>query len=472
MIFTTYKFFAFLIIVLAVYRLLNYLKFQPIAKIWLILASFYFYAQGAGDFFPFFIATVFFNYVIGSTLIGTKDERNRKFLLALGLAENIGLLGYFKYANFFVENINYLTKANISLGHIILPIGISFFTFQLIAYLVDCYRGETSDYSILDYLLFISFFPQLIVGPIVHHKDIVPQFESELQSRFNKDRFFLGLFVFSIGCAKKVLLADPLTNYAKVFFANVGAHGVLDAWLSTFAYTFSYYFDLSGYADMAIGMGYLFNVRLPENFNSPYKARNFREYWRRWHMSLSKFLSDYIFRSIYKRGDGSFKFYLAVMTTFFVSGFWHGAGWNFIVWGIVNGIFVSMAHFMYRRKWSLPFGLAWALTFSGVLATRILFVSKGLKAALAAYKKLFDFSIFANMSMGQILYELGKFASYNAYTIFILIIAMAIAFFARNTREITEDFTLQYKHAVIIAILLTICLVQMTIVSDFLYFQF
>lgn len=472
MIFTSYSFFIFLIVVLLVYRLLNYLKLVPVAKIWLILASFYFYAQGAKEFLPFFMGSVFFNYIIGSTLIVTEDKRNRKFLLALGLIQNLGLLGYFKYANFFVENYNFITKSNFDLGTIILPIGISFFTFQLIAYLVDCYRGETKEYSVIDYLLFITFFPQLIVGPIVHHKDMVPQFESEQQSKFNKENFFLGLFIFSIGCGKKVMLADPLTSYAKNFFASVNDFNSLDAWLSSLSYTLSYYFDLSGYADMAIGMGLLFNVRLPENFNSPYKARNFREYWQRWHMTLSRFLSNYVFRSVFKKGSGSFNFYFAVMTTFFVSGFWHGAGWQFIIWGIVNGIFVCMAHFMIRRKWSLPKPLAWFLTFLGVVGTRILFVSHGMKSAMDVYRKLFDFSIFANMNFKDILYTLGKFVSYNGYTILILIIAMGIAFFAKNTREITEDFTLEYKHAVVIGVLLVISLLQMTIVSDFLYFQF
>lgn len=472
MIFTSYGFFVFLIIVLAVYRLLNYFKFEPVAKIWLILASFYFYGQGGKDFLPYFVGSVFFNYIIGSTLIVTEDLRSKKFLLVLGLVENLGLLGYFKYANFFVDNYNALVGGNLSIGKIILPIGISFFTFQLIAYLVDCYRGETKEYSVVDYLLFITFFPQLIVGPIVHHKDIVPQFQSQQQSKFDRDKFFLGLFIFAIGCGKKVLLADPLTSFAKPFFANVSEYGFFHGWLSALSYTLSYYFDLSGYADMAIGMGLLFNVHLPENFNSPYKARNFRDYWRRWHMTLSKFLSDYVFRSVYKKGDKSFKFYFAVMTTFFVSGFWHGAGWQFIVWGIVNGIFVCMAHFMYRRKWSLPSGLAWFLTFAGVVGTRILFVSKGLRGSIAVYRSLFDVSGFANMGLSEILFELGKFASYNAYTILVLIIAMGIGFFARNTREITEDFSLGYKHAVIIAVLLVVSLIQMSIVSDFLYFQF
>lgn len=472
MIFTTYRFFGFLIVVLSGYRLLNFLKFEPVAKLWLVLASFYFYAQGAKEFWPFFVGSVFFNYIIGTSLISTESKRSRKFLLIIGLGENLALLGYFKYANFFVNNYNILMKTHHDIGKIILPIGISFFTFQLIGYLVDCYRGKTKEYSVMDYLLFITFFPQLIVGPIVHHAEMVPQFESKQQSKFNKERFFLGLFIFAIGCGKKILLADPLTNYAQIFFADVASYGMLDTWLSSISYTISYYFDLSAYADMAIGMGYLFNVKIPENFDSPYKARNFRDYWRRWHMTLSRFLSDYVYRSIHKKGDSSLKFYFAVMVTFFVSGFWHGAGWNFIVWGLINGIFVCMAHFMQRRNWKLPGGLAWFLTFSGVVGVRIMFVANGLKDSFRVYGKLFDLSEFSGMDLSQVLFEIGKFASYNIHTILVLIMGMGIAFFAKNTREITENFTLNYKHAVVIGVLLAIALVQMSIVSDFLYFQF
>lgn len=472
MIFTTYRFFGFLIVVLSGYRLLNYLKFEPVAKLWLVLASFYFYSQGAKDFWPFFVGSVFFNYIIGTSLITTENKRSRKLLLLIGLAENIALLGYFKYANFFVNNYNIVMKTHHDIGKIVLPIGISFFTFQLIGYLVDCYRGKTKEYSVMDYLLFITFFPQLIVGPIVHHAEMVPQFESDQQSKFNKERFFLGLFIFALGCGKKILLADPLTNYAQIFFADVTSYGMLDTWLSSISYTISYYFDLSAYADMAIGMGYLFNVRIPENFNSPYKARNFRDYWRRWHITLSRFLSDYVYRSIHKKGDSSLKFYFAVMATFFVSGFWHGAGWNFIAWGLINGVFVCMAHFMQRRNWKLPDRLAWFLTFTGVVGARIMFVSNGLRDSFRVYGKLFDFSEFSGMGLSELLFEIGKFASYNIHTILVLIVGMAIAFFAKNTREITENFTLNYKHAVVIGVLLAIALIQMSIVSDFLYFQF
>lgn len=472
MIFTSYSFFAFLIIVYLTYRLLNKLGYITIGKLWLILASFYFYYKGSGEFFVFFLGSVFFNYVIGSTLVRLEDEKSRKFLLIIGLFENLALLGYFKYANFFIDNINIVLGSNIHLEKIILPIGISFFTFQLIGYIVDCYKGNVDEYSVIDYLLFITFFPQLIVGPIVHHSDIVPQFKDEKQPLFNKRNFFMGLFIFSIGCGKKVLLADPLTNYAKVFFQDVASHNMLDAWLSSLSYTLSYYFDLSGYADMAIGMGLFFNVKLPENFNSPYKATNFRDYWRRWHMSLSNFLGKYVFRNVFRKDWGSFGFYLATMITFLVSGFWHGAGWHFIVWGLVNGALVCISNYIIRSDIKFPKVLAWPVTFLFVILTRILFVSNSLSHARESFRTLVDTSVFSGMNLVNILGRLKEFASYNFSTILTLLIAMAIAFFARNTRELTEDFKLSYKHALAIGALITISLVQMTVVSDFLYFQF
>lgn len=472
MIFTSYSFFGFLIVVFLVYRLLQHFKFKPVADIWLILSSFYFYYKGAQEFFVYFLGSVFFNYVIGTTLLRTDDKKNRKFLLFIGLFQNLALLGYFKYANFFVDTINAVANLNIGLRDIALPIGISFFTFQLIAYIVDCYNHEAEGYSVVDYLLFITFFPQLIVGPIVHHSDIVPEFQAEDQPLFNKHNFFLGLFIFAIGCGKKILLADPLTGYAKVFFQDVGAHNMLDGWLSSLSYTLSYYFDLSGYADMAIGMGLFFNVKLPENFNSPYKATNFRDYWRRWHMSLSNFLGTYVFRNVFDKSKGSRSFYFATMVTFFVSGFWHGAGWQFIVWGIVNGLLVCISNYVIRNEINFPKVLAWPITFLFVILTRILFVAKGLRSSFQVYGTLIDTSIFAGMNLAGVASTLKQFLVYNGNTVVTLVIAMGIAFFAKNTREITEDFTLQYKHAVVIGLLLTIALVQMTVVSDFLYFQF
>lgn len=449
---------------------------RPIySKLWLVLASLYFYAQGSGTFFVLFIADVLINYALGSLIvIADKSGRRwtKRLLLTAGLLLNIAFLGYYKYANFAIENINLLSGQAFPLLEIVLPLGISFYTFQLIAYLVDCYRGQTKETPLIDFMLFITFFPQLIVGPIVHHGDVIPQFQDPSARLFNRANLMLGMFLFSIGCAKKILLADPLTDYSAAFYANVGAGDTLTAWAASVGYTISYYFDLSGYADMALGLALLFNIRLPHNFNSPYKARNFREYWQRWHMTLSKFLSDYIFRSFYKKGSGSFNFYFSVMMTFFVSGFWHGAGWQFIVWGILNGVFVCMSHYMYRNKLKLPFLLAWTLTFGGVIATRILFVSDSMSEAWQVLGMLVSGADFAGLGLQATVDKLLAFAAYNAYTIALLLIGMAIAFFGRSSAQMTQEFQPRIRHAIAAAFLLGVSLTQMTSVSKFLYFQF
>ena len=306
MIFSTSQFiFLFLPVTFFVYFLLNRFRYYSIAKIWLVLTSLYFYGQGSPDFFPFFLGSVVGNYIVGTCLVRMDGEQKtqRKLLLLIGILANVGLLGYYKYTDFFIENWNFLSGSDYALKHIVLPIGISFFTFQLIAFLVDSYRGETKEYDMINYLLFITFFPQLIVGPIIHHAEVVPQFEDEKNLKLNPEHVAAGLFLFSIGCAKKILLADPLTTDAQAFFGNItDALPMIGSWFHSIEYTVSYYFDLSGYADMAIGLGMMFNIVIPHNFDSPYKARNFQDYWRRWHMTLSRFLSNYIFRSVYKKG--------------------------------------------------------------------------------------------------------------------------------------------------------------------------
>ena len=483
MIFSTYRFLIFFLIVFSGYFILNRCKLYTVSKIWLILASFYFYAAGSPDFAPWFIATVFLNYIFGTAMSkvkpGPRETLYRKLIFAAALTWNIGLLAYYKYTGFFIENLNHIPGINIPVVKFILPIGISFFTFQLIAYQVDSYRRLTGDYTILNYLLFITFFPQLIVGPIVHHSEVVPQFEDRENQKFNKDNVTLAAFIFIIGCSKKLLLADPLTEYAEQYFLHSGGSllstqvDTWTAWLSSLSYTISYYFDLSAYADMAIGLGLFFNIHLPQNFNSPYKALDFADYWRRWHITLSRFLNQYIFRGVFKKEKGAKSYYKAVMVTFLVSGFWHGAGWNFIIWGILNGIFVCIASYSSRKGYKMWKPLAWFITFMGVIAMRILFAAPTLTDAAGIFKNLFNFSMFSGMSLKAIFAQFGSYIVDNAKIMIVLVIGMAIAFFAPNTQKITENFSNnKLKYAIVAGFLFAICLVQMNVVARFLYFQF
>jgi D-alanyl-lipoteichoic acid acyltransferase DltB (MBOAT superfamily) len=360
-----------------------------------------------------------------------------KFLFAVGILMNIAFLGYYKYTDFFITNVNFITHTDIALRHIILPIGISFFTFQLIAFLVDSYRGLTRSYSILDYLLFITFFPQLIIGPIVHHGEMVPQFEDETNARLNWDNVAVGLFLFSIGCAKKILLADPLTTHAQIFFDAVPRlPGLIESWWFSLEYTVSYYFDISGYADMAIGLGKMFNINIPHNFNSPYKARNFQNYWQRWHITLSRFLGDYIFRSVYRKGNKYRNYYIATMITFFVSGFWLGAGWTLVAWGLLNGGFVGSAAWMKRRNLRFPLPLAVLLTFIGVIVLRVLFVSSVFTDAWQVYRGMVNFA-----SIRENRFVIANFSVRELVT---LISGLAICWFAPNSGKLAGKFKISW----------------------------
>ncbi len=475
MIFSTYEFiFLFLPVTFFVYFILNRFDLNSIAKIWLIICSLYFYAQGSPDFFVFFLGSIVGNYIIGSTMARMEGNQKaqKKLLLLIGLAGNIGLLGYYKYTDFFIENYNLLTGSSYALKHIVLPIGISFFTFQLIAFLVDSYRGETKQYDIINYLLFITFFPQLIVGPIIHHGEIVPQFENKANLKINYDNVAKGIFLFSIGCAKKILLADPMTTNAQEFFNNIGSNpDLLLTWFSSIEYTISYYFDLSGYADMAIGLGLMFNIVIPQNFDSPYKARNFQDYWRRWHMTLSRFLSNYIFRSVYKRDVKWRNYYIATMVTFFVSGFWHGAGWTFVVWGLVNGIFVCTASWMKRKNLKFPFWLAFPLTALGVVLARVLFVSNTFSDAWHVYRGLVNVSSLG-ADFSTMLSSVGHFISIHKSSGLRLVIGIIICWFLPSSKTMTEKFKVNIWTAIYAGILMLLCITQMNKVVQFLYFQF
>ena len=475
MIFSTYEFiFLFLPVTFFIYFILNRFELHSISKIWLIACSLYFYAQGSPDFFVFFLGSIVGNYIIGSTMARMEGNQKvqKKFLLLIGLAGNICLLGYYKYTDFFIENYNLLTGSSYSLKHIVLPIGISFFTFQLIAFLVDSYRGETKQYDIINYLLFITFFPQLIVGPIIHHGEIVPQFENKANLKINYDNVAKGIFLFSIGCAKKILLADPMTTNAQEFFNNIGSNpDLLLTWFSSIEYTISYYFDLSGYADMAIGLGYMFNIVIPQNFDSPYKARNFQDYWRRWHMTLSRFLSNYIFRSVYKRDVKWRNYYIATIVTFFVSGFWHGAGWTFVVWGLVNGIFVCTASWLKRKNLRFPFWLAFPLTALGVVLARVLFVSNTFSDAWHVYRGLVNVSSLG-ADFSTMLSSVWHFISIHRSSGLRLVIGIIICWFLPSSKKMTEKFKANIWTAIYAGILMLLCITQMNKVVQFLYFQF
>ena len=474
MIFSTYKFIlGFLPIVFAAYWILTKAKFFTLAKLVLVVASLYFYMQGSAEFFPYFCISIFGNYVVGNSLCALKGDDKKiaiqkKVILLFGILGNIALLGYYKYDNFILRNINSIFGTDFQMRNTPLPIGISFFTFQLIAFLADSYKDSSKEYTILNYLLFITFFPQLIVGPIVHHSEIVPQFESEEKKKFNAENIKCGIILFVAGCAKKLILADPLTQSAQTFFdalTSENVPGFLESWFYSIEYTISYYFDLSGYADMAIGLGLMFNIILPENFNSPYKARNFQDYWRRWHITLSRFLGDYVFKSVFRKESKIRNYYVATLITFLVSGFWHGAGWRFVLWGMLNGIFVCAASFMKRKNLSLPAPLAYTLTALGVVALRALFVLNSLRSGFSIFIGMTNLKNFFSQNFFQQIMEFGNKK--------LLFAAILICWLAPTSKLVTEKIKTKKISAVAAGTLFAVCILLMNnTVSDFLYFQF
>ncbi len=309
----------------------------------LVLGSLFFYAWWEPVYLLLILFSIGFNYLVGRRVADTGAQVRRGTLI-FGVAVNLGLLGYFKYANFFVDNLNTVLGTDWDIGRVFLPLAISFFTFQQISYLVDAYRGKTSEYNFLHYSLFVCFFPQLIAGPIVHHKEILPQFMrgDNLSPRWSN--FAVGISIFAIGLFKKTVIADSLSAYVVPVYDGGAEVDFFRAWGSTLAYTFQLYFDFSGYSDMAIGAARVFGVRLPVNFFSPYKATSIIDFWRRWHITLSRFLRDYLYIALGGNRKGRTRRYVNLFLTMLLGGLWHGAGWPFVIWGGLHGSYLMLNH--------------------------------------------------------------------------------------------------------------------------------
>lgn len=379
MLFNSYAFiFAFLPVTLLGYHWLAR-RAGPLAAIQgLIAASLFFYGWWNPVYLLLLGVSLLGNYWLAQAMLARKAlERSSRSLLIVGVAFNLGLLGWFKYAGFFATVANDL-GAGLSVPEIVLPLAISFFTFQQIAFLADVHAGQDCRYDFTRYTLFVTFFPQLIAGPIVHHNEMLPQFSDNDRRGLRADHLALGLTVFSFGLVKKAIFADGIAVHASPVFAAAAAGEQVEfftAWSGALAYTFQLYFDFSGYSDMAIGLAMMFGIRLPLNFFSPYKAANIIEFWRRWHMTLSRFLRDYLYIALGGNRNGNFKRYRNLLLTMILGGMWHGAGWTFLIWGALHGAYLLINHAW--RRWPghvwLPRPLAWLLTFLAVVVSWVFF---------------------------------------------------------------------------------------------------
>jgi alginate O-acetyltransferase complex protein AlgI len=350
--------FAFAPVVLLGLYIIDRTSAHRSALVFLVVASAVFYGWFKAIYLPLLAVLTAFNYLCGRKLSRDCDKgKQRPVLLALGIAVNLGVLAYFKYMNFFLENLNGIFATHYSIGTVILPLGISFFIFQKIAYLADSYKGETSSYTPLEFACFVMYFPQLIAGPIVHHRELIPQLKQRIQ--ITAINLSAGLCLFTLGLLKKIVLADPLARFSDALFnlANAGqGQPLMLSWSAAIGFSLQIYFDFSAYTDMALGLAFMMGIRLPLNFNSPYKAPNIIDFWHRWHMTLSRFLRDYLYIPLGGNRHGEPRRYLNLMLTMLLGGLWHGAGWTFVAWGALHGFYLIVNHGWDRAKRNLGFG--------------------------------------------------------------------------------------------------------------------
>jgi D-alanyl-lipoteichoic acid acyltransferase DltB (MBOAT superfamily) len=520
MLFNSYAFiFVFLPITLLVFFGIGNKGHHRIAIAWLVAASLFFYGWWNPAYLSLILGSILFNYAVGVALSNLQAQSTAssftKLILSFGILVNLFLLAYFKYANFFVDNLNNLSGSNFHLQTIILPLAISFFTFQQIAYLVDAYKGETREYNFLHYCLFVTFFPQLIAGPIVHHREMLPQFAKNTIYKFNHQHLAVGLTIFFLGLFKKVVLADGVAVYATPVFA-AAEQGVMltffEAWAGALAYTFQLYFDFSGYSDMAIGIARMFGVRLPLNFHSPYKSVNIIEFWRRWHITLSRFLRDYLYIPLGGNRKGKFRRYINLMITMLLGGLWHGAGWTFVMWGALHGFYLiinhvwralrrALGHDMNRSSW-WGRSLSLLITFMAVVVAWVFFRAESFTSAINILKGMSGVNgFYLNAewlsqlgSLGVYLQEVGiVFApmamNFNKLWIISILLVWFIAWFMPNTQQLLSRYEpaiyngeikgwkyLQWQPSriwtVSIAVLATVAILNLTRISEFLYFNF
>lgn len=391
MLFSSWEFIlGFLPLVWAGFFLLARYRLNTLAEVWLFGASLFFYAWWNFLYLPLILGSLLFNFAVGRQLVKPAvSSRTRKFLLVFGLVINLSLLAYFKYADFLIANVNNLTGSSYALLGVVLPLGISFFTFQKVAYLVDCYRGQIGRHGFIEYGLFITFFPQLIAGPICHHKELIPQFANYKNHQVDFNNVLCGLVFFSIGLFKKVAIADTFGAIATQGFDNPLVLDFFAAWVTSLSYTFQLYFDFSGYCDMATGAALLFNIRLPINFYSPYKALNIQDFWRRWHVTLGRFLRDYLYIPMGGNQSSHLRTAQNVVVTFVLGGLWHGADWLFVLWGALHGVALVVYRVWKRVGTGLPLWLSWFLTFFFVNIAWVFFRAKTMPDAMRVLKGMF-----------------------------------------------------------------------------------
>lgn len=434
--------FMFLPVTWFFYYLLLKTKLIKPALAWLVLCSLFFYGWWNPAYVSLIVLSMIFNFIAGRFICSASTWR--KAILVTGVSANLGLLGYYKYCDFFISIANTVASTQFNFQHIILPLAISFFTFTQIAFLVDSYNNETREYNFLHYCLFVTFFPHLIAGPIVHHKQLAPQFAN--QTSIDTRDVAIGLTIFAIGLFKKLILADSLAaNVAQVYGATgttlTNTPDFFAAWMGTISYTLQLYFDFSGYSDMAIGLSLLFGIKLPINFNSPYKALNIIDFWRRWHITLSQFLRDYLYIPLGGNRKGKARRYMNLWLTMLLGGIWHGASFNFVIWGALHGFYLMINHMWQNLCHSLRLD---AIT--KLLPTKIISLVITLLAVMVAWVffRAYDFhsaKVILQSMCGMNGLDIPQALSHDSkQQLYWLATLFAIVWFVPNTQQLFSQY--------------------------------
>lgn len=492
MLFNSYIFiFVFLPLTLIGYFGLNRAGKDKTAVLFLLLMNLGFAGFGSIYSLAVLLVNLLVNYALAG-FIGRAGEKKRGKILILGILFNLGILFLFKYYNFFIVNVNSVFGSDLSLLHLALPLGISFYTFGQIAYLVDCYKENIGEggsgiysYSFLEYSAYVSFFPKLIQGPIAYHDEVIPTLRDPQTKKADFTNLSKGIYAFAQGLAKKVLLADTLAKIVNIGYNNIDALDAGGAILVMVCYSLQIYFDFSGYCDMAYGIGYMLNIKLPVNFNSPYKAVSITDFWNRWHMTLTRFFTRYLYIPLGGNRKGKARTLINIMIVFLLSGLWHGANWTFILWGALNGIVMVLERILNVKEWRFLPGIRRVLTFvvstfawsifradslsqAASLWRRILSDGHEIYSPLAdCFNELVEVSILHRAGLG------GLIERYPCLLLLLFVIVLVLAcFFMRNTQEKVESMQFTNRKAVVTVILMTWSIMSLSEISEFIYFNF
>lgn len=482
MLFNSYVYiFVFLPLTWTLYLVSHTSRFSGLKTLLLIVASIAYYAYWNPWHLLLLLPSIGLNYLLGTSLA----KRPSSSVLTLGILLNLSPLLFFKYSNFLAYNIASLLDRSAAIHSYALPLAISFFTFQQIAFLVDSHKGIAKEYDFLRYCLFVVFFPQLIAGPIVHHQEMMPQFSSTQAASQRRSQFVQGIFLFVIGLGKKVILADSLAPFVHYGFDSGHSLNFLESWLTCLCYTLQLYFDFSGYSDMALGSALLFGIKLPINFNSPYKSRNIQEFWRRWHCTLGRWLKDYIYVPLGGSRGSDFSVLRNLLVTFVIGGVWHGAGWNFLIWGILHGVAMIAHRVCVLLSIRLPTLVSWAMTMLLVMISWVFFRATSFSVATRNLKSMFPSELlhpsgflhaFSEQWVRLISAPQDLIPHLTATPFRFLLLVFSALFFALalpNSNILTQKiFRYQRISAIYAAVVFTASLLLLERESEFLYFQF